>query len=63
MIKANQQHIALVHSDNDPFIPQEQFEIITTELTPEVIKLPGRGHFMDEATFPEVLEYILRTYP
>lgn len=61
-IKANQQHIALVHSDNDPFIPQEEFAKVATELTPEVIKLPGKGHFMEQDTFPELLEYIERTY-
>lgn len=62
-IKQNQQHIALVHSDNDPFIPQEEFATIASALSPEVITLPGRGHFIDEQTFPEVLNYIVKTYP
>ncbi len=62
-IKDNQQHVAIVHSDNDPFIPQEQFAIIKKELSPDVVLLPGRGHFIDEATFPELLDYILKTYP
>ena len=44
-IKANQQHIALVHSDNDPFIPQEEFKVVEQELEPEVIMIPGAGHF------------------
>jgi hypothetical protein len=61
-IKQNQQFIALVHSDNDPFIPQEQFELVAKELNPEVIKLPGAGHFIEKKTFPEIMDYITRTY-
>jgi uncharacterized protein len=61
-IKANQQRMALFCSDNDPFIPQEQFEIISKELGPEVFKLPGKGHFIEQDTFPELLDYILHTY-
>lgn len=61
-IKANQEHIGLVYSDNDPFIPQEQFEIVAKELQPDILKLPARGHFMEQDTFPELLEYIVRTY-
>jgi uncharacterized protein len=62
-IKENQQHLALVYSDTDPYIPQEQFEIIKKELSPDVLMLPSRGHFIDETTFPELLGYILKTYP
>jgi predicted alpha/beta hydrolase family esterase len=61
-IKANQEHIAIVHSDNDPFIPQEQFELIKKELEPDDIFLPGAGHFMEQETFPEVFDYILKTF-
>ena len=61
-IKTNQQHIALVHSDNDPYIPQEQFELIKKELSPNTIFLPGKKHFIEQDTFPEVLEYIIKTF-
>lgn len=61
-IKVNQTNIALVHSDNDLFIPQEQFEFIIEKLNPVVIKIPGAKHFMERDTFPEILEYILKTY-
>ncbi len=61
-IKANQEHIAIVHSDNDPYIPQEQFEMIKKELTPDEIVLPGAGHFIEQDTFPEVLKYIIQTF-
>ncbi len=59
-IKSNQKYIALVHSDKDPYIPQEQFELIAKELQPDVIKLPGQRHFIEQQTFPEVLDYLLK---
>jgi predicted alpha/beta hydrolase family esterase len=59
-IKNNQKHITLVYSDNDPFIPQEEFETIAHNLKPEVIKIPGAKHFIEQNTFPEVLDYIVK---
>lgn len=61
-IKFNQTNIALIYGDNDPFIPQEQFEFIAEKLKPNVIKIPNGKHFSEQNTFPEVLEYILKTY-
>lgn len=63
-IKNNQKHIALIHSDNDPFIPLEEFVSIEKNLAPKVenIVLPGKKHFIEQKEFPEVLEYILRVY-
>lgn len=61
-IKKNQQHIALVHSDNDPFIPQAEFAVVAKELKPEIIMLPGAGHFMEQETFPEVLDHLTKTF-
>lgn len=62
-IQQNQKHIALAHSDNDPYIPQEQFATVLAELNAENILVPGAKHFIDQDTFPQVLEHILRTYP
>lgn len=61
-IKNNQQHIALVHSDNDPFIPQTEFAIVAKELGPEVLLLPGQKHFIEQETFPELLAHITKTF-
>lgn len=61
-IKANQRHIALVWGDDDPFIPQEEFAYIAEQLQPEEFKIHGGGHFIDRQEFPEVLDYIERTY-
>ncbi len=62
-IKENQSRIALVYGDNDEFIPQSEFELVKRELNPETIKIPGGRHFIERTTFPEVVEYIQKTYP
>jgi predicted alpha/beta hydrolase family esterase len=59
-IKAHQQHIVLVHSDNDSLIPLSESEYINRQLTPERIVVPGGGHFIEYNQFPEVLNAILR---
>lgn len=61
-IKINQKNIALVHSDNDPLISQDQFAFITDKLKPDIIKISGAKHFIEQDTFPEILEYLLKTY-
>lgn len=61
-IRSNQQHIALFHSDNDPFIPVDQFEFIAQQLKPTVLKINGAGHFIERKKFPELLTYLLETY-
>ncbi len=61
-IKKNQQKIALIYGDDDPYIPQSQFEFIASNLQPEVIKVAGGKHFMEYNEFPQLLAYIIKTY-
>lgn len=61
-IKSNQENIALFYGDDDPFIPQEQFEFIASKLNPEVYKIHEGKHFIEYSEFPQVLDYIKRTY-
>jgi len=61
-IKANQTNIALVYGDEDPYIPQEEFEYIATQLEPSVLKLKNSKHFQDVTEIPELLKYIQKTY-
>ena len=61
-IKANQEKICLFYGDDDPYIPQEEFAYIAEQLTPEVIKVAGGKHFIERDTFPELLDYIQKTY-
>ena len=61
-IRSNQQKIGLIWSDDDPFIPQDEFEFIAKQLQPSRIKLAGRKHFIEQKQFPELLQYIKQTY-
>lgn len=61
-IKANQKHIALIWGDDDPYIPQADFEFIAKQLDATQIKIPGAKHFMERQEFPELLAYIKQTY-
>ena len=62
-IKSNQKKIALAFGDNDPYIPQQDFAYIAVHIGPDKLKIPGGGHFNGRQDFPEVLNYIERTYP
>ncbi len=61
-IKENQQHIALIWGDDDPYIPQAEFEHIAKELLPHTLTVPGGRHFVERTEFTEVLDYIKQTY-
>lgn len=61
-IKSNQTKIALINGDDDPFIPQDEFEFISTQLNPTHIKVHNGKHFIERTEFPELLEYIKQTY-
>ncbi len=61
-IKANQEKIALIWGDDDPFIPQAEFDVIARHLEPRRIKIHGGQHFIERTEFPELLQYIKETY-
>lgn len=61
-IKANQEKIALIWGDDDPYIQQDEFEFIAKQLNPTEIKIHGGKHFIERTEFPELLEYINETY-
>lgn len=61
-IRSNQANIALVWGDNDPYIPQTQFQFIARQLRPTELRIVGGKHFIERRTFPEVLEYIVDIY-
>lgn len=61
-ICSHQKKIALFYGDDDPYIPQTEFEYIAAQLTPEVIKVSGGEHFIHQQEFPELLAYIKRAY-
>lgn len=61
-IKSNQESIGLIWGDDDPFIPQTEFEFIAERLDPTRIKVREGGHFIERSEFPELLAYIRSTY-
>jgi predicted alpha/beta hydrolase family esterase len=61
-IKNNQHKIALFYGDNDPYIPQEEFEFIAQQLSPTIFKIPGSGHFEKQQDFPQLIAYVKKTY-
>lgn len=61
-IKANSQTNALITGDNDPYIPQDEFNSIAKELDPTRIIIPNGEHFIERNEFPELLDYIRSTY-
>ncbi len=61
-IKENQSEIALIWGDDDPYIPQSEFDTIAAQLLPTRIKIPGGKHFVDRLEFPELLQYSIDTY-
>lgn len=62
VIKANQDKIALIWGDDDPYIPQDQFDFIATQLKPVIIKIHQGKHFIERENFPELLQYVKDTY-
>jgi len=61
-IKANQNAITLFWGDNDPYIPQEEFNYIAKHLDTTCIKIKDAGHFIEQQSFPELMKYISDTY-
>ncbi len=61
-IKNNQTKRALFYGDDDPYIPQDQFEFVASKLKPDVFKVPGGKHFIEFAEFPQLLDYIKSNY-
>ncbi len=61
-IRANQEKIGLIYGDDDPYIPQNEFEFVAKQLQPTIIKVPMGKHFIEQDTFPELLEYIAKNY-
>ena len=61
-IRSNQTKIALLSGDDDPYIPQDEFEFIATHLGCEHISIHGGKHFIERSEFPELLEYLKQSY-
>lgn len=61
-IKTNQEKIALIWGDDDPYIPQDEFDFIAKQLNPTQIKIHEGKHFGERTEFSELLKYIKDVY-
>lgn len=61
-IKNNQERIALFYGNDDPYIPQEEFQQVAQSLNPQVFEIKQGKHFIEQDTFPELLSYIKANY-
>jgi len=61
-IANNQNKIALIWGDDDPYIPQAGFEFIAKQLDPSRLKIRLGEHFINRQKFPELLQYIKAHY-
>ena len=61
-IKSNQEKVALVYSEDDPFIPKNEFENIAENLKPDIIKFTDKKHFIEQEKIQEVLNYIITNF-
>lgn len=61
-IRRNCEKIAIFHSDQDPYISQEEFKNLAVWLRAENNEIGGAGHFGEQETFPQLTDYLLKTY-
>jgi uncharacterized protein len=61
-VRANAGHIAMFHSDADPYISQAELTQLAGHLQADVNVIAGAGHFGEQDTFPELRELIMKVY-
>jgi predicted alpha/beta hydrolase family esterase len=61
-IRAHAPHIAMFHSDADPYVAGAEFAALAGHLGADVHAVPGAGHFGEQTTFPAVSELVIRRY-
>lgn len=61
-VRENTEHIAVFHSDADPYIAQSELRQLSAHLQADVHVVEGAGHFGAQDTFPELRELIMKVY-
>jgi uncharacterized protein len=61
-IRANTDHVAIFQSDADPYVSARELTELAQHVQADVRVLSGAGHFGDQDCFPELSDYIVRTY-
>ena len=58
-IKSKSEKFLIIHSDNDPYVPLENAQILSSELDAKLVIVPGGGHFNSASgffTLPQCLD-------
>lgn len=61
-IRRNTDKITIFCGDNDPWIEQEQFDFIASQLRATKIEIQGAGHFNEQETFSELANHLIDEY-
>lgn len=59
-IRGNQQWIGIFHATDDPLIPVHEARHVAAQLGARYFELADRGHFVDRAPFPELVQFVRR---
>lgn len=62
-IRQGVNELLFIHSDNDPYVPLNQAQLVATNTSAELMVIPGEGHFNLERSekykqFPKLLEIL-----
>lgn len=61
-IKDNADSIVIFHADSDPYINRDEFVSLGDWLGARRMEIAGARHFGDQQTFPQLTDYLIRTY-
>ena len=59
-IRRNQQWIGIFQSFDDPLIPVSEARFVAKQLACSYFEHTDRGHFVDRAPFPELVQFVRR---
>lgn len=59
-IRRHQQWIGIFQSADDPCIPVAEARFVAAQLRCSYFESTGRGHFVDRAPFPELVQFVRR---
>lgn len=61
-IRTHAPHIAVFHSDADPYVSQDELATLVHALGAEVVAVAGAGHFGELTAFPALRDHLLARY-
>lgn len=59
-IREHQSWVGVYHSVDDPHIPVAEARFVAARLKARYFEFTDRGHFVDDSTFPELVDFVRR---